>query len=89
MSEAYMRDAMLAQRVWKFRHEHGSAPNPEQGREIVAEVYQMLASEKRKWQDEAWSDGYMQRFYDRELLHGEVRDASEGRGDNPYESEEA
>lgn len=32
----------------------------------------------------AWDEGYTRGFYDREMLHGEVRDASEGASDNPY-----
>lgn len=53
MSEAYVRAAVLAQRAWEVKQETGKHPTPEQGRQITAEVVQMIAAEKRKWQAEA------------------------------------
>lgn len=42
--------------------------------------FHWYAAEKRKWQAEAWYEGYDRGFYDRELLHGEVRDAHAAEG---------
>lgn len=43
-----------------------------------------LQAHDRQVAAKAWDEGYTRGFYDRELMHGEVRDASEGPSENPY-----
>lgn len=85
MSEAYIRAAVLSHRVREFARETGKYPTPDQGRRITTEVYQMLAAEKRKWQAEAWWEGFEQGFtHEESTPSGIFNDPPL----NPYEQQE-
>lgn len=54
-----------------------------QARAILASPW--LAQRDARIRAEAWDEGYTRGFYDREVMPGEARDASEGPSENPYQ----
>ncbi len=50
----------------------------------VDALAEQLAERDAHVRAEAWDEGYTSGFYDREVMPGEVRDASEGPSENPY-----
>lgn len=89
------RDAWDAWYAWLSQLEHYAdgvelaMPRTAQGLRDVIAAMPDLKSHDAEVAAAAWDEGYTRGFYDREVMHGEVRDASEGPSDNPYRADES